>query len=456
MKLIKFEREVKVLLNGVRAYGIQHTQYPGRLQKLLKDANARGKFIQSVHNGFYLTQKNCVRLLKLILQEKRCCKKNLKDARRERDKGKCDEITKSLNQAVYQEMVVRKVMDSIAWQLFGQDLTTMRRLYYGQELIDITDSNLDSELAFVENYMKENPGSFVLISDLTSFIQIGDVVIVSPDKGISLCELKEGKANQKVFQIIKEAAAYNCPYFLHKKLESEDKKFQEQFWRDVRQLNRNVQVEKTIHTGEGKDLLTDINVRIIQDEMVLGTYRYVIEELLTECNKKGYAIQVIEGCLLIGVYMVSKFPDDAFDLWAKGLRIRMPVVDFRSSMFDPLSFPVFLQEFPDSCIMDIIMGRKVVKFALDIDKWLETFVEDGFTYRWMSKKETARINGKFKGKSGIFSIDGRGIELCSKEGIVQQLGSGIFSRMFTSLNTPSSIERFLTAGMEKAAELKQI
>ena len=75
--------------------------------------------------------------------------------------------------------------------------------------------------------------------------------------------------------------------------------------------------------------------------------------------------------------------------------------------------------------------------------WLQTFKNHGITYRWMSKKETARINGKFKGNQGIFSLEGCGIELENNEGLKQILGEGVFSRMFTSLNTPSSLIKYL-------------
>ncbi len=102
----------------------------------------------------------------------------------------------------YQEMVVRKAMDSIAWQILKYDLTVMRRLYQGHELIDITDSNLESELRYIDKYLEENPTGFVLISDLTSFVQVGDVVNLSLQKGMQIIELKEGKKNGEIFQIM--------------------------------------------------------------------------------------------------------------------------------------------------------------------------------------------------------------------------------------------------------------
>ena len=48
-----------------------------------------------------------------------------------------------------------------------------------------------------EKYLEENPTGFVLISDLTSFVQVGDVVNLSLQKGIQIIELKEGKKNEE-------------------------------------------------------------------------------------------------------------------------------------------------------------------------------------------------------------------------------------------------------------------
>lgn len=87
-----------------------------------------------------------------------------------------------------------------------------------------------------------------------------------------------------------------------------------------------------------------------------------------------------------------------------------------SAIRSPFSFNIFLCcSLPQSQILDIILGKKIVKFTIDIEMWLQTFKNHGITYRWMSKKETARINGKFKGNQGIFSLEGCGIELENNE-----------------------------------------
>lgn len=448
MKDIVFYRELKVLINGVRSYGIQHCSCKN-VDSLMGDLDERKNFTIKVHKGFFIAQKNAIFLLKKILKEQKRLKVDLKQARRERDKDKINVIGDLMKKVKYQEMVVRKSMDSIAWQLFSYDITVMRRLYCGQELIDITDSNLDSELYYIDEYVKQNPEGFVLISDLTSFIQVGDVVSFTPQKGLQIGELKEGKTNYEMFQMIDNVAKANCPYYLKSELDKLDKKKKEQFQRDIKQIDRSIKALTTINEGKGIDFLTGLPVTIDKDEIQLGTFEDTVNELLEKCTQKGYAISVIEGCLLIGVYETDKFPSVAFEAWAKGLGIKMPIVDLRQSMFDPLGYPIFLQPFKDDYILDIIQGKKIVKMTIDINAWMSTFENDRIKWRWLSEKETARINSKLKGKSGIFRLEKKGIEIENENGVTQYIGEGIFSRIFTQFSTPSSIKKLLIAIMEK-------
>lgn len=53
------------------------------------------------------------------------------------------------------------------------------------------------------------------------------------------------------------------------------------------------------------------------------------------------------------------------------------------------------------------------------------------------------------GKSGIFSLEKKGIEIENENGVKQYIGEGVFSRIFTGFNTPSSIKKLLIAIMEK-------
>lgn len=448
MKEIIFYRELKVLINGIRSYGIQHCSTKD-INVLRSDSGKKSEFVIQVHKGFFIAQRNAIILLQKILKEQKRLKGDLKQARRDKDKKKTEDITELIKKTKYQEMVVRKAMDSIAWQLFGYELAVMRRLYYGHEVIDITDSNLESELRYIDWYIKENPDGFVLISDLTSFIQIGDVVEFSPQKGLRLGELKEGRTNLEMLRIINNIVKTECPLYLKNEWNKMNEKKKEQFCREIKQIEKCQKALQIINEGEGTDPLTGRTVKIEEAELRLDTFADTVRELLIKCSKKGHAIAVVEDCLLIGVYETDKFSSIAFDVWKQSLNITMPVVDLRQSMYEPLGHPVFLQPFKEEFILDVIQGKKIVKMAIDIDKWLKTFEEDNTTWRWMSEKETARINSNL-GKGGqLFTLEGKGIELRDEKGRKQYLGEGIFSRMFTGLNTPSSMRKLLKALLEK-------
>ena len=82
MKTKIFERELKALLNYVRAYGIQHMSRKVDVDIFINDVDIRSEFVECVHRGFYLAQRNCVLLLRKVLQEKKQHKAELKNARR--------------------------------------------------------------------------------------------------------------------------------------------------------------------------------------------------------------------------------------------------------------------------------------------------------------------------------------------------------------------------------------
>lgn len=439
----KFTRELKPLIYYVREYGIRRIDFDISDKSLaFKDSEKADAFYYHCHQGFFAAQDRVICLLRKLLLEQKRLKTALKDARRERYKEEENKIDLAIQKARFQEQVLRKLMDAIAWQLFNYDLSTMRRLYCGEPAVDITNSNLDSELSFIKYYKEAHPSGFSLISDLTSFIQIGDVVTIDKDTGVCIAELKEGRVNKQVFGIIEEVSKTQCANHLSRELEDKDENFLKQFKRVVRQMGRTNQVFETITTGHGTDLYSGQEVRIVQGEFSQSTYFDTLHDLAKNCHKKGYAISVVEECLLIGVYDTQKFPSHAFDAWSNMLKIKTPIYDMRASFFDPLSFPIFLHSFSVPFILDLILGRKVIKMCIDFEKWLTTFEKDGCKINWLSKKQTSKINATMKGESRIFDINGQGVEI-ERDGMKQVIGRGIFSRLYTSFLTPSSIKNLL-------------
>lgn len=57
MREIVFYRELKILINGVRSYGIQHC-CDKNIDNLISDSDKRNNFTIQVHKGFFLAQKS--------------------------------------------------------------------------------------------------------------------------------------------------------------------------------------------------------------------------------------------------------------------------------------------------------------------------------------------------------------------------------------------------------------
>lgn len=447
MKQKQFEREIKSLIYYIREYGIQHVNIT--LDDAQRNPKIVSDFIRSVHDGYSIAQTRVIDNLTKILSDKRETKQAIKEANRNRDKDQVAQLSTKIRMLNYQEFTFRKVIDSIAWQFVDLDISSIRHLYLGHTAIDITDSNIESCIRAAERLSNESHNSFALISDLSSFIQVGDLLLMNPDEGIKLIELKEGKENEKVANIIEEYSKNQCDRYLYLALENETPKFKDQFSRFANQIKIGAEVATILNTGKGIDPLTGINLSISQEYLELDTFEDVICDLLRKCSIKGYAITVIDECLLLGVYETSKFSSRAFDMWVDGVKIKTPIFDLRQSLFDPLGFPFFLHNFSANDIINIIIGRKVVKMTIDIDVWLKPLTSEGFSYRWMSPKETTRFNQANHTNKMLAQIEGKGI-IVSKNGYSVYIGGGLFTRMFHMFSKPSSLLEYIKESFKQS------
>lgn len=434
----KFERELKTILYFIRQYGIAHIKKPVSL-KQLENPEDMADFFEQVHKGFYTAQEHIILNLTAILKEKKRIKQVIKQIRiTENDKDLVSKETEKIQALDYQESIFRKLADTIAWQLFKNDITTVRRLYLGNEPIDITNSNIESCINAVAHYRNQNPCNFALINDITSFIQVGDITIADADnKCLRFAELKEGNINLDILDTIKNYSENGCDYYLYSKLNDGGTHYSNQFFRILRQMKNDNEVLEVLNTGQGTDLYTGENINIPQKEIEVECFDNLVGELLVQANKKGYAITVVDKCLLVGVYDTVKFPSDVFEIWAKGVKIKTPIYDVRHSLVDPTIQPVFMR-FPDAELVSLVSGRKVIKMTIDIDKWFDELGQMGCSYRWLTKKQTSRINSNAKKELKIFEIDGQGIEVTSGD-VKTLLTAGIFGRMFSMFVRPKSV-----------------
>lgn len=436
-------------------YGVSNIDWEVSKENL-RNPEYSEEFLIKVHEGFGLAQEEIINALLLIESKIFTNKENLKRSRQENNEEELKEYKIEKLNLEYHEKVFRKFADSIAWQLLGCQLHIIRRLYKLHKTTPISSSNLKQGREFVNWYNKENPKSFALLSDITSFIQVGDVLILdSKSKKIAILELKEGKVNEEIMNFIKTAESTRVPSekmifdFLKEK---GDKKFK-QLKRILKQDVRVLSTISTINKGYGKDFDTGLNIIISEDTFKLERFNDRVFKLLEATDKEFSETDIIDNCLLIGVYHSEWFGFNAFKMWRTLKNINYPIINFRDSFSMPCSTPPFLVGIGEKNILDILFLKKHLFFCLDFNDWFKLANSIGVEANWVSCRQTARILQERTRLEKPVSFDGKAIQF-SNGTKKMMLEEGILARIFYDLVSPLSALKFIKRILEWEPDLE--
>jgi len=192
------------------------------------------------------------------------------------------------------------------WQLIQGQLWISRRLFLdvkgGKKLKEV---NLESAVKVAEKY-NENPQNFVLISDITNNVQVGDIIGVV-DGSFVIAEIKEGEKNLEILEIIEELGkSEEPPIDLMKKL-SEQPKMVKQLDRTIKQHQTLHKVHEIINTDKGIDPTSGKDIKIITPKESTPTFDGRLMALEKQLKERNFwAYDVIEDCLHIGIYKGEK------------------------------------------------------------------------------------------------------------------------------------------------------
>jgi len=431
-----FQKEIKSILFFALEYGMRHVDMKSWGHK----PNA---FIVKVHEGYMKAQKLIIQNLLILGKEKKRVKVRLKEFRKIRDQESISKLENNIRKIEYKEIILRKIADSIAWTLLKHDSTKVKRLYLNNPQIEIYNSNLSHELQIIEDLFETDKLNFALLTDITSFIQIADLLIMDNEtKMVGFAELKEGKINQDISNTISHFLETQCDFALYQQLKDKDEKYFKQMDRVLKQTKKTIEVVNTINTGKGKDLATGLNVLIPDEVFEPSFYESILKHMLEEVQKKNYSLRTIDNCLIVGVYNSKNAPLHlGFNGWKKTCGIDFPTVDIRVFLQDPTARPLFLCNFSIDDKIKILNGEKHILMALDFNKWLEMLKEAGVKVELLSRKETERLN-KVPDIQKPFEYQGKAIQI-EYDGIKEILGGGIFEKMFNQFFRPTSIIDFI-------------
>ncbi|WP_252504050.1 hypothetical protein [Sporosarcina sp. Marseille-Q4943] len=433
---VKFQKEIKSILFFALEYGIKHVE-------INKNKKPPIELIGKVHKGFMKAQNLIIQNLLILGKEKRKLKDRLKVSRRNRETNLIKTLEDKIKSIEYKESIIRKIADSIAWTILNFDSTKVKRLFLNNPQVEVYNSNLSHEIRVVEDIFQNNEFNFALLTDITSFIQIADLMILdSESKSIGFAELKEGRINEEISNTLDLFLKTNCEFALFQTIKDKDDKYIKQMKRFINQEVKNTEVVKTINSGEGKDIATGYNVFISEEVFEPVFFENTVRDMLKEVQKKKFALRSIDDCLIIGVYNTKDIPiHTAFEGWKKSCGIGFPTIDFKVFLNDPTAKPMFLCDFSINDKVKILSGEIYILMSLDFNKWISMLKKANINVRLLTKKETERIN-KVPDIIKPFEYNGQAIQI-EYEGGVETLGGGIFEKMFNQFFRPTSIIEFI-------------
>lgn len=424
-------QQVKELIFLIRGYGSvkyfeKHTEafnieYP-------KD------FFSFANEGMKKAQLIILDELRSNLFKQRDAKVRLKTQRKTnaKDKMAIGAIEEEIKNLEFIELIYRNLMNSIVWQIFGTKREVIAR-HYLEEVgsKSLYGEGFEAVLKAAEK-INEDPLKFALISDLSTNIQIGDLVIWTPD-GFEIIEVKTGEKNKQAIDLLK--------FYQVNELDPSERvglmpegHFKDQLMRMLKQKETNKKTAEIINNDEGvyqKDDNATIHLRESFHEET--TYHNVLGDLIKNSEEKDWAFTSVDGILNVGVYR------NDWRVYGKKTLEELngyPVFDLMGTLTVDVCEPIFMKPFPDEVLLDIAFGKIKVFIGIDYNKLIEFANDIGLSLRWSTTKEFAKITEGLPMKSKeVFSNHNKGLVIDYK-GHQIFLGMGFMVRLLFDHKTP--------------------
>lgn len=395
-------------------------------------------FIQKCHDGFKEAQKKLIEEIRYYQQLNREYKNQLKEARTLRDKESEKDLMYKIEATKFRLSTFSHIADAIAWQMIGGQIHVARRLHVKNEEPKQLDSSNIEHAIEVADEINKNPNDFALISDITGYIQLGDL-LVKHKEIIGILELKEGKVNDQIAEFLQKLEKESKELNQDELSKHFDKKTAKQITRVHKQKQRAIQATEIINTDKGIDPSSGKPIVLSTPKVHTENYHVELEKLHRDLSSKAWSYGVVDSCVLIGMYRDEALPMGPFliEQILKSQTEDFLVTDWHS-IVDNVSEPIFLKPFSPDFIIDVLIGKIKVIVGLDMNELINQFNKRGLPTKWLSRKEAGKIKSENNNGSTIF-INNKCVSFTlPKQGEII-MGGGIISKIIYDNIRPTNI-----------------
>lgn len=330
----------------------------------------QAEFISAVHEGWKKAQKIIAAEVILRLEEISSLIAQSKDFHRKKNSNEKMRCLSESHKKQYEIKVLRRFIDSIAWTLFDGEHSTIRRLSLPDGNDNLSKNNIIDSMIAADSINK-NLTSMAIISDLTTFVHAGDLVVCEIGKGIGLVEVKSGDKNIAFSHAAQFSVKQKDSSFDEIYTKNFNKKDIKHYSRTKKQWERLINISNTINKGCGYDYYRKEQV-IIDDNGYIPDYylQEVVNVWRVLNSERDWSIDVIDECVYIGAYKTEYAAFIGFNSWMDGTNFKGHVFNISDSIIFHFSQPLFNLNLPHELLEDIINNGVIIVLCLDYEKFM--------------------------------------------------------------------------------------
>jgi hypothetical protein len=378
------------------------------------------------------------------------------------------------------QLALRRLMDGLLWVLIWPHRWILKRVRVelGIRSIDRTTLRPILEAANKQNDTL-SPDTFLLVSDLTTIVQLGDLVIAKwiPSRNsmkVTFGEIKYGSHNVLLWKRLHA----EIPADEKSRVGSIEREFgpksAKQAERMLRQERRLRDFNQLIKTDEGRDPMNGRRFRMTRDTIVSRDYLDELSGLVSAAKVEGSCGMTIDGCLH---FYATKAQERSIEFGAlvahnflharvgRRCTIEDPATPERDAilaapkavdlvkfvMSSPLGMPPFLW-YPKDLMFDLVMERIRVFVQFDYERFFQSARRRGVVMRFVQGREARRLKPLKLSAPLIEFADDRfvRVELPQDRGMI--FGARFFAGIYWALERPCDLIFGLKAIVSQAIQ----
>ena len=448
--------EFRDRLREIAHFALRHANdlAPGPLQR--PDQVTFQAFFRKVWEGWKQAQVCIVAELVQISEQRTALEELQKDARKNRNHNAAKPIGRAIRVLDHAEAILRTVSNSMVWTMYGTRRWIVRRLWAGGSLVPITSISPDT-FHFVDD-VNRSPDSVALMADITSLVNIGDVVVAHLDpehRGPYVVELKGGPINDRIVAMVDEFGP-EMSEVPAEELDVIDREIgprgRKHLERVARQEKRTRNFLSIANDDVGEDPETGQPMRNIGPVLGVDTYDASLMDMMLAAGETGSAVDCIDGCLWVGVYYSTQTPRELRKRFRQEFECRGASTSFRvwnllSVSTDARLQPIFLRELALESILDIMLGDVQIFIYMDWAAFFQKASEAGITARWTTKQERKEITETYY-QERAFRSDAH-IPVMEKDGVKVMLTGGMVARTVNEGLSPLSLLDMIQMSLDR-------